>query len=313
MLHACGAREFRFHHHRDPRRRAGPGRRADRAYRVVGGGHAHAWREPADQLRRAGRRAAPGAAAAHRSKLGVGLPVAGVRDAGLPAGDDRAVGSRGGSRHGAGSRGDELASRTGCEHRHRRDRDCVLAMTSHRGFTLIEALVAVVLLAIVGQSILRLLTVTQRLFRAQSERAALQATVRAGASLLPAELRELGPGDIISLAPDRLVYRAMRSAGAACVVTATDVRLRRDLLYGYRSIAPTRDSLLLFADHDPFTADDDAWEILPVGGPPGPGVCPDGGAAVVVPTIVPAAIVGAVTLDAPIRTFELVEERLYQS
>ena len=186
-------------------------------------------------------------------------------------------------------------------------------MTSRRGFTLVEALVAVVLLAIVGQSILRLLTVTQRLFRAQSERAALQATVRAGASLLPAELRELGPGDIIALAPDRLVYRAMRSAGAACVVTATAVHLRRGLLYGYRSIAPARDSLLLFADHDPSTAGDDAWEILPVGGPPAPGVCPDGGEAVVVPTTVPAATVSAVTLDAPIRTFELMEERLYQS
>jgi len=186
-------------------------------------------------------------------------------------------------------------------------------MTSRRGFTLIEALVAVVLLAVVGQSILRLLTITQRLFRAQSEHAALQATVRGGASLLPAELRELGPGDIISLAPDRLVYRAMRSAGAACLVTATVVHLRRDLLYSYRSIAPTRDSLLLFADHDPSTADDDAWEILPVVGPPALGVCPDGGEAVVVPTTLPAATVGAVTPDAPIRTFELMEERLYQS
>jgi prepilin-type N-terminal cleavage/methylation domain-containing protein len=186
-------------------------------------------------------------------------------------------------------------------------------MTSRRGFTLIEALVAVVLLAIVGQAILRLLTVSQRLFRAQSERAALHATVRAGASLLPAELRELGPGDIVSLAPDRLLYRAMRSAGVACAVNAVDVHLRRDLLYGYRSIAPTRDSLLLFIEHDPSTATDDAWEVLPVSGAPGAGVCPDGGAAVVVPSVVPAATVGAATLDAPIRTFELIEERLYQS
>lgn len=186
-------------------------------------------------------------------------------------------------------------------------------MTSRRGFTLVEALLAVVLLAIVGQSILRLLTVSQRLFRAQSERAALQATVRAGTSLLPAELRELGPGDILALAPDQIVYRAMRSAGVACAVTAGTVHLRRELLYGYRSIAAARDSLLLFVEHDPSTGADDAWEILPISGPPVAGVCPDSGAAIVVPTTVPAATIGAVVLDAPIRTFELMQARLYQS
>jgi prepilin-type N-terminal cleavage/methylation domain-containing protein len=186
-------------------------------------------------------------------------------------------------------------------------------MTSRRGFTLVEALLAVVLLAIVGQSILRLLTVSQRLFRAQSERAALQATVRAGASLLPAELRELGPGDLIALAPDQIVYRAMRSAGVACAVTAGTVRLRRELFWGYRSIAAGRDSLLLFVEHDPSTAADDVWDILPVGGPPATGVCPDGGAAFVVPTSLSAAAIGGVALDAPIRTFEVMQTRLYQS
>lgn len=186
-------------------------------------------------------------------------------------------------------------------------------MTSRRGFTLVEAILAVVLLAIVGQSILRLMTVSQRLFRAQSERAALQATVRAGTALLPAELRELGPGDIMALAPDQIVYRAMRSAGVACAVAAGRLSLRRELIYGYRSIAAARDSLLLFVEHDPSTAADDAWEILPVSGPAGAGLCPDGGAAVVVPSTVPAATVGAVALDAPIRTFEVMQARLYQS
>src|SRR5512140_1012037 len=215
MLHACGTREFRFHHHRDPRRRAGRRRRADRAHRVVGSRCADARREPADQLRHAGGRASTRAAAAHRSKLRVRLPRARPRDADLPARDDRALGGRAGPGSSDGAGGDDLAGWPGHEHRYRRDRDRVLTMTSRRGFTLVEALLAVVLLAIVGQSILRLLTVSQRLFRAQSERAALQATVRAGATLLPAELRELGPGDIVALAPDQIVYRAMRSAGVA--------------------------------------------------------------------------------------------------
>jgi prepilin-type N-terminal cleavage/methylation domain-containing protein len=189
----------------------------------------------------------------------------------------------------------------------------MLAMMRRRGFTLVEALLAVVLLAIVGQSILRLLTISQRLFRAQSERAALQAAVRAGASLIPAELRELGPGDIISMAPDAIVYRAMRSTAVACAVTAGAVVLPRELVYGYRSASPGRDSLLLFVEHDPSRSADDSWEALPVTAPPGTGACPDGRTAVVIPTAVPAATLGSVILDAPVRSFEVVQLRLYQS
>ena len=184
---------------------------------------------------------------------------------------------------------------------------------TRRGFTLVEALLAVVLLAIVGQSMLQLLTVSQRLFRAQSERAALQAAIRSGLSLLPAELRELGPGDIVALAPDQLVYRGMRSTAVACALTAGSVSLRRELAYGYRAIAAGRDSLLLFVERDPSSASDDSWEVLPVTGPAGTGLCPDGGPATAIPTSVPIATLDAVELDAPVRTFELMQVRLYQS
>src|SRR6476469_2388979 len=112
-----------------------------------------------------------------------------------------------------------------------------------RGFTVVEAIVAIVLFALVGQTVLRLLTGSQRLFRSQSERAALQATLRAGALLLPGELRELGPGDLLALAPDQLVYRAMRLTGVACRMSLTSVTLRRRLTHAYRSLTPGRDSL----------------------------------------------------------------------
>ena len=186
-------------------------------------------------------------------------------------------------------------------------------MTRRRGFTLVEALLAVVLLAIVGQSILRLLTISQRLFRAQSELAALQAAIRAGASLLPAELRELGPGDLVSMATDQVVYRAMRSTAVACAVTAVSVSLPRELVYAYRSASAGRDSLLLFLERDPSRSTDDEWVVLPVTGTAGTGTCPDGRAAVVVPTAIPAGALGAVVLDAPVRSFEVVQLRLYQS
>ena len=186
-------------------------------------------------------------------------------------------------------------------------------MMRRRGFTLVEALLAIVLLAIVGQSILRLLTATQRLFRTQNEQAALQAALRAGAALVPAELRELGPGDLVSMAPDQIVYRATRSTAVACAVTPASVTLPRELVYGYRSASAGRDSLLLFVEHDPSRSADDSWAALPVTGPAGTGSCPDGRTAVVIPTDIPAETLDSVILDAPVRSFEVVQLRLYQS
>ena len=182
-----------------------------------------------------------------------------------------------------------------------------------RGFTLIEALVATLLLAVVGQAILRLVTVSQRLFRAASEQAALQATVRAGATLLPAELRELSGEDLFTIAPDQVVYRAMRTTAVACQVTLTAVTLRRRLTFGYRAVSPGRDSLLLLIEPDPFAPAADRWEALPVTGPVSSGTCPDGEPALAVPAIVSAGTLDRVALDAPVRAFEVVQLRLYAS
>ena len=89
-----------------------------------------------------------------------------------------------------------------------------------RGFTLIEMLIALVLLAIVAEVLLRLLTASQRVSRAQSRQVALQSSVRAGALLVPSELRELSVGgsnpDLLVLGRDSITYRAMRGLGYTC-------------------------------------------------------------------------------------------------
>ena len=59
-----------------------------------------------------------------------------------------------------------------------------MRVSRRRGFTVVEAIIAIVLFALVGQTVLGLLTTSQRLFRWQAERAALQATVRAAAVFL---------------------------------------------------------------------------------------------------------------------------------
>jgi type II secretory pathway pseudopilin PulG len=185
--------------------------------------------------------------------------------------------------------------------------------TGRRGFTVVEALVAMVLLAVVGQAILRLLTVTQRLFRAASEQVALQATVRAAATLLSTELRELSGEDLLTIATDQVVYRAMRSTAVACRVTATAVTLRRRLTFGYRAVSSGRDSLLLLTEPDRFTPTAERWEALPMTGAASSTTCPDGQPGLSVPTIVPPATLDRVVLDAAVRTFEVVQLKLYAS
>ena len=182
----------------------------------------------------------------------------------------------------------------------------------HHGFTVVEAVIAIVLFGLVGQTVLGLLTASQRLFRAQAERAALQGTMRAGALLLPGELRGLSGSDLVAIAPDQLSYRAMRLTAVACRVSPAAVTLRQALMYAYRSIVAGRDSLLLFVEGDLSRSDDDSWQAVPVTGPPSSAACPDGSTAVTLPAIVPPAAV-SVSPAVPVRGFEVMQLRLYQS
>jgi prepilin-type N-terminal cleavage/methylation domain-containing protein len=192
-------------------------------------------------------------------------------------------------------------------------------MTSRRGFTLVELLIALVLLTIVGGVIIRLLASSQRLSRQQSEQVLLQGNVRTGALLVPAELRELAVGatttDLVSMGATDVTYRALRASGVACQVTAGapgSVRLRSSVYFGYRTLAATRDSLLIFMDNDPNLTTDDRWSAFAVTGTPTNGTCPDGQAALVVPVTVHADSVSKMQIEAPVRSFEVMQLALFQ-
>ena len=58
-----------------------------------------------------------------------------------------------------------------------------------RGFTLVEALVVMAILAIVGTSLLRVLTKQQQSYKDSSKQAAMQRELRLTGSFLPAEMR----------------------------------------------------------------------------------------------------------------------------
>ena len=64
-------------------------------------------------------------------------------------------------------------------------------MSRRRGFTLVEVLLALVIMGVVAGAIYRLLNTNQRLSLAQAEQVSLQSNVRTGSLLVPSELREL--------------------------------------------------------------------------------------------------------------------------
>lgn len=143
---------------------------------------------------------------------------------------------------------------------------------ARHGFTLVELLVGLVLLALVGTAIFRMMMGTQRVSVAQTERLWMQSNVRTGALVVPAELRELstsagGQTDLLQIAPESLTYRAARGTGFTCAVTATQLKILNTSALPFsalRDILPGRDSLLLYVERDPSTAADDAWVRLPI-------------------------------------------------
>ena len=200
----------------------------------------------------------------------------------------------------------------------------IASRNARGGFTLVELMISLVLLGIVGGVLASMLVNMQRGSRAQSQRVTLQGNLRAGMALLPAELRELSPADLVTTLADQVVYRAMRSTGVACAVSANQVRLRNRLTFGYRPIeAGGRDRLYLFVDGDQVTGTDDSWLELLITGTAA-GTCANGDAATLLTvtrtdgSAIPAAILpGSATEtifpDAPVRSFETMEMRLYES
>ncbi len=149
-------------------------------------------------------------------------------------------------------------------------------MSSRRGYALVELLVSMLLLLIVLGGVYRLLNSTQRLSRAQAERVDMQSSMRAGALIVPIELREIGY-DTITVAAlaaatgntdspdiqiadgDSIQFRAIRGNGVICAVSGSQITMSTAWLYSSLRAPVTTDSVLIFVDKDQTTTADDRW------------------------------------------------------
>jgi len=205
---------------------------------------------------------------------------------------------------------------------------------SRRGFTMIELLVALVLLGLVSAAVYRVLVNNQRLYMAQTQRIDLSQNIRAATSILPAELRELSAseGDIgfplQALSPTRIDIRAMRWLGFICKPPALGGALNglsmvirggfvgQPMFFG-RDVK-TSDSLLIYYDGNQTTRRDDFWAWARINSAPSNDACLDGkpGQRIIFDVYPPSwlgpNIAGAITVGAPVRGFARVAYQLYQ-
>jgi prepilin-type N-terminal cleavage/methylation domain-containing protein len=209
---------------------------------------------------------------------------------------------------------------------------------SRRGFTMVELLVALVLLGLVSAALYRVLVNNQRLYMAQTARIDLSQNIRAAVNILPAELREIdaADGDIIAMSATSLEVRAMRWLGFACVapvmggVTTNGLTITirggapgQPMFFGSRAINVATDTMLLYYDGDATTRNDDYWArgvftgIAPVAATcPDPTVPPQPGRLVTFNLNLLGIGVnqaGAIPTGAPVWGYEHVKYQLYQA
>jgi prepilin-type N-terminal cleavage/methylation domain-containing protein len=190
-------------------------------------------------------------------------------------------------------------------------------MTQRRGFTLIEVLVALVIMGIVTGAIYQLLNTNQRLALAQSEQASLQSNVRTGSLVVPNELRELNTvlgsldatqNDVTDAQDNAIEYRAMRGMGFVCQApAATELRVAQSSWTGLRDPEVPRDDLYLFIDGDEDEDEDDGWLHVDLTGATATANACGGNPGYVLT----AAAFPAVPVNTPVRIFELMRLELY--
>ena len=95
-----------------------------------------------------------------------------------------------------------------------------MTIARHRGASLIELTVVIVLLAVVGTATLGVVVRQERFYRDQASAIDSRATVRDAAALLQSELRALSPadGDLYTLGPSALDFRATLAQSVICTI-----------------------------------------------------------------------------------------------
>lgn len=189
-----------------------------------------------------------------------------------------------------------------------------------QGFTLVELAVSLGLLGIATVAIGSVFVGGIRSYSRQVELAQVRATLRMAMATFTRELRVLDArdssgSDITEMRNTSLTYRAARNTYFLCTVpdvSTSTVTVWQQPYFGLRRIEPERDSLLLFAENEVATADDDVWLPASLASVTAGGFCPGGapGLRLVVHGLSQGEL-GGLTSGAAVRGFQMTAILLY--
>jgi len=195
---------------------------------------------------------------------------------------------------------------------------------TRRGFTLVELLVALVLVGIVAASIYQLLINNQRIYLEQTERVDLNATIRTAVALLPSELKEADASDplgsdIVAMSASSITFKAMRGLYVLCqapptgTTTSGEIVAYRSTTFGMRAADATSDSVLVFAEGTPYVRADNVWLHANLAGVSYGGSCPASAGSVTLSLtgIEPSGGLDNVAASAPVRVYEVIQILTY--
>jgi prepilin-type N-terminal cleavage/methylation domain-containing protein len=191
-------------------------------------------------------------------------------------------------------------------------------MRHARGFTLVEILIALVLMGIVSTALYQLLVNNQRLYRAQVQSVEINESARAAVSILPTEIRELsaGGGDIMAMNGTSITYKSLQALYVQCTAPnagSLELVLDRSVFFGLRAISAADDSVFIFAEGDSTTRSDDGWLSASVTSTTIGTACPGSRPSITVGVSgLSAAQLATVQGGAPVRTFRPMQILLYQ-
>ncbi len=197
-----------------------------------------------------------------------------------------------------------------------------------RGFTLIEIMVAIVLLSIIVGGLLAVVMEQERFYDGATEVMEVRDNLRRIGDLIPAEMRGMAPleGDLISMMDSAVEFRAPTGASIVCTInlarttiTVPPVALQSDAGLTSWAAAPLlSDSMFIFDSRDSLPDTLVARRIVAA---PTVGLCPTttgftstlAEAAGATTLVLNAALPNEVPVGAPIRFFRRVRYSLYRS
>jgi len=138
-----------------------------------------------------------------------------------------------------------------------------------RGLTLPELLIAIIMLAIVGGGITKVMVKQQQYYKDASKTAGSKRELRLGASVLPAELRSISSsgGDILTMTEGEVKMRAYIGSSVICARSATDmiwlppINLARHTLTSFIDRPDIGDTVFVYNENILKGSEDDLWEM----------------------------------------------------